>query len=169
MAGSQQGLNQQTMPMFGSEGQGMMPGAGDKLSQLAAQQRALQEQMQKASEGAQGMQEILGDLGQIAAQMGEVAKDLEDKNLGERTRRLQQQIVNRLLDATRSAREEEYSRQRESKSGEQMARRSPPPLMQELEQQRISRDLQKALQEGYTRDYRELIRQYFQALEQTGK
>lgn len=167
MASAQQGINQQSLPMFGPQGESSMPSMAQQMAQMAAQQRALEQQMQQAAQEAQGMQEILGDLQDIAGKMGDVAKDFDDRNLSERTKRLQQQIVNRLLDATRSAREEEYSKERESRSGQQFARRSPPALDLEAREHQLHRDLLRALQEGYTSDYRELIRQYFQALEKT--
>ncbi len=168
MPQQQQGLNQQSLPLPGPGGQQQMPG-GDQMSRLAAQQRALQEQMKQAAEDAEGMQDILGDLESIAQNMGDVAKDFEDQNVTERTRRLQRQIVSRLLDATRSARQEEYSKKRESKTGEDRARRSPEQLNRNAELEQLRRDLKRALQEGYTRDYRRLIRAYFQALEEGQK
>lgn len=168
MAAQQQGLNQQSMPMPGMGGEQQMPG-GDQLARMAAEQRALQQQMEQLSEDGQGMQEILGDLDGIAKSMGEVAEDMEDQNIDERTRRLQRQIVNRLLDATRSAKEREYSRRRESKVGRELSRKSPPGLMLDQDRDQLRRDLLRALQEGYTRDYRQLIRMYFQSLEKYKK
>ncbi|MCF7811135.1 hypothetical protein K9N50_09135 [bacterium] len=165
MASAQQGLNQQSMMMPGGEGQQQMPGAGDQFAKMAASQRALQEQMGKLGEEGKGMQEILGDLEDIAGQMGEVAGDFEDKNISERTRRLQERIVSRLLDATRSVKQQEYSRRRESKTGIDMTRKSPAEIKLDQDRERLRRDLLRAMQEGYTKDYRELIRNYFQALE----
>jgi len=165
MAGSQQGVNQQSMPLPGGEGEQMMPGDEGRFARLAAQQRALQEQAEQLAEDTRGMKELLGDLDEIAGSMGQVAEDLEDRNIDERTRRLQRQIVSRLLDATRSVREREYSRRRESRVGVKLTRRSPPTLKLDTDLQRLRRDLLRALQEGYTRDYRRLIRDYFQALE----
>ncbi len=174
MAAQQQGLNQQSgsmpMPGAGSPGEmpgdmpGQMPGDGQSLAKMAAQQRALQQQMEQAAEDAKGIEEMLGDLEGIANAMGEVAKDMENKQLGERTKRLQQQIVSRLLDATRSAREEEYSKKRESKVGNELGRNSPSAIQLDTERERLRRDLLKALQEGYTPDYRRLIREYYNAL-----
>jgi len=168
MASSQQGLNQQSMPMPGGQGEQMMPG-GQQLARMAAQQRALQQQMEQLAEDGQGMQEILGDLDGIAKAMGEVSDDLEDQNITARTRRLQRQIVSRLLDATRSARQKEYSQKRESKIGKDITRRSPQQLQFDSDKEKLRRDLKRALQEGYTRDYRRLIRAYFQALEEAEK
>lgn len=169
MTSAQQGLNSQSMPspmpMPGQEGQGGPPLDGTTMSRLAAQQRALQQQMEEAAQEAANIQEMLGDLSAIANQMGEVARDFEDKNITERTRRLQQQIVSRLLDATRSAREEEYSRKRESKTGEEIARKSPEQLRLNADKERLRRDLLRALQEGYSPDYRRLIQQYYEALQ----
>lgn len=171
MASSQSSLNQQSMPMPGQEGQQSMPGGqgSGSMQRLAAQQRELQRQMEELGDDAQGMQEILGDLDALAKNMGEVANDMEDQNVTQRTRRLQQQIVSRLLDATRSAREKEYSQKRESKSGEDITRRSPEQLQLDSDTQKLRRDLKRALQEGYTRDYRRLIRAYFRSLEEIEK
>ncbi|MDP8240833.1 MAG: hypothetical protein P9X24_17230 [Candidatus Hatepunaea meridiana] len=165
MASSQQGLNDQSMMMPGGDGEQMMPGGGDQFAKMVAQQRALQEQMQQLSEDASGMQEILGDLEGIAKSMGEVSEDIEDQSITARTRRLQRQIVSRLLDATRSAKEREYSKRRESKIGRQLTRKSPPSLKLAQDRDQLRRDLLRALQEGYTRDYRELIKAYFRELE----
>lgn len=165
MASSQQGLNEQTMMMPGGQSEQMMPGGSDQFAKMAAQQRALQQGMQQLSGDSKGMQEILGDLEGIASSMGDVADDLEDRTVNERTKRLQQRIVSRLLDATRSVKQQEYSRRRESKIGQRFARKSPPSLRFDETRERLRRDLLRALQEGYTRDYRELIRNYFQALE----
>ncbi len=164
MASAQQSLNQQSMPIPGMGGEESML-SGETLSRLAAQQRALQQAMEQAAAEAQGMKEILGNLDGIAEAMAEVAKDFEDQKVDERTRRLQRQIVNRLLDATRSAREQEYSRKRESRTGVDVSRKSPAGKI-DLEKNKIRLDLLKALQEGYTPDYRKLIRDYYNALEQ---
>lgn len=163
MASAQQGLNQ-SMPIPG-QGEGSLPTEGGSLSQLAAQQRALQQQMEQAAEEARGIEEMLGDLQGIADAMGDVAKDMENQQLTERTRRLQQQIVSRLLDATRSAREEEYSKKRESKTGVDVVRKPASPAQFQEAHDRLRRDLLRALQEGYTPDYRKLIRDYYEALE----
>lgn len=171
MTQQQSELNQQSigMPMPGQGEQQQMPGEQggmQSLGRMAAEQRMLQEGMQKLSEEGQGMQEILGDLDGIAKSMGEVAGDMEEKNINQRTRQLQRQIVSRLLDATRSVREQEYSRKRESKTGSDLARKSPQELMFDKDKDQLRRDLLRALQEGYTRDYRQLIRAYFRQLEQ---
>jgi hypothetical protein len=165
MASAQQGLNQQSMPMPGGT-QGEMPMDGQSLTRMAAQQRALQQQMEQAAKEAQGIQDVLGDLQGIAEAMGEVAKDMENQQMTDRTRRLQQQIVSRLLDATRSAKEEEYSKKRESKTGGEFVRRSPGSLKPEDRQNQLRQDMLKALQQGYSPDYRRLIQAYFQALEE---
>jgi len=168
MAQQQSELNQQSMgmPMPG-QGEQQMPGENgmQQLGRMAAEQRMLQEGMKRLSEEGEGMQEILGDLDGIGKSMGEVAGDMEEKNVNQRTRRLQRQIVSRLLDATRSVREEEYSRKRESKTGSDLTRKSPKDLMFDKDKDQLRRDLLRALQEGYTRDYRQLIRAYFRQLE----
>lgn len=167
MASAQQSLNQQSMPVPGQDGSGgEMPFDSQQFSRMAAQQRALQQQMEQLSESSGSMEDVLGDLDGITKAMGQVSEDLEDKKITDRTRRLQRQIVSRLLDATRSMREREYSRKRESRVGKDIARKSPNAPTFNTDRDKLRRDLARALQEGYTRDYRALIRAYFRALEQ---
>jgi hypothetical protein len=166
MANQQSSLNQGTqslMPMPG-EGGAMSMDKMSALGRLAAEQRALQQAMQEAAEQAQALGGIMGDLGQIADQMGESADSLKDRNVGERTLRLQERILSRLLDAQKSVRTQKTSKERESRTGLDFARRSPldiPP--DELEEQ-LRRDLLQALKEGYSPDYQKLIQEYFKAL-----
>lgn len=163
MASAQQGLNEQTMPIPGPGGTQSMP-SPETLSRLAAQQRALQEAMKRTAEEAKSMQEILGDLEGIAEAMGELSERLDQQRLDERTRQLQQQIVNRLLDATRSAREQDFSRQRESRTAQDLPKKRPLGLEKQVLRERLRADLLRSLQEGYTPDYRRIIREYFQNL-----
>ncbi|MCB2213504.1 hypothetical protein KQI52_15425 [bacterium] len=164
MAQQQQQINQSSggqmpMPMPG----GTQPG-GMSLSQAAAQQRALAEQMQSLESGSQSMEDILGSLDGMAGDMQEVADDLEDRNVTERTRRLQQRILQRLLDSQRSLQEREHSKQRQGELAEDIFRSGPGGMPVETEDQLRER-LLKALEGDYARVWRETIRQYYRALE----
>ena len=59
----------------------------------------------------------------------------------------------------------DYEKTRESNSGQETTRRSPGPL--DLpEQQRLSmRSMIEQLRQAYSKDYENLIRQYFEALQ----
>ena len=167
MAGQQGGLNQEMQSMF-------MPGEGGSggmslnqmasMGRMSAQQRALQKAMEELAQQAQQMGGVLGDLGNIADKMGEVADSLEDRNVGERTLKLQERILSRLLDAQKSVRTQRVSRKRQSKVGKEFARRSPGTIPQDTLEEMLRRDILRAMKEGYTVDYQKLIRQYFKAL-----
>lgn len=166
MSNQQAGLNQQTlsMPM-------PMPGEGEMsmeqmaaMGRLAAEQRALQKAMQEAAQMAEEVGGVMGELGNIADNMGEAADSLEDRNVGERTLKLQERILSRLLDAQKSVRTQRVSRERRSKTGEDMTRRSPGEIPQDTLEEMLRRDILRAMKEGYSPDYQRLIREYFRAL-----
>ncbi len=163
MAQQQQAINQSTqgmpMPMPGQQAGQQM------LSQMAAKQQALSEAMRQLEQQAQGMDEMLGSLDGMGQAMEEVANDLRDNNVTERTRRIQQRILQRLLDSQRSLQEREYSRERLSRTGEDVRRFSPAELQRQQENLLRERML-RALDADYAESWRPLIRDYFRALEQ---
>ena len=166
MAGQQAGLNQQTqdmmMPMPGEGGSMPMDQMG-QMGRMAAEQRALQRAMEEAAQRAEELGGVLGDLGQAGDQMGEVADSLEDRHVGERTLRLQEKILSRLLDAQRSVRTQKLSRERQSKTGENLTRRSPGEIPEDVLEEMLRRDIMRAMKEGYSPDYQKLIRDYYRA------
>ncbi|HEY3280414.1 MAG TPA: hypothetical protein VGJ83_07855 [Gemmatimonadales bacterium] len=112
MAGQQQGLNgdaQGLLPM-------MMPGGGavmEKIRELAARQRALAEQLERLQ--AQGASSAAGAL---AAEARELARQLENGRLDQRTVERQERLYRRLLDAGRtlSGAEPDEEKERVSRS-----------------------------------------------------
>lgn len=157
MAGQQMSLNARTQ-------------TGEDAARLAVEQQALQkslEQLNAEARSAGDRERILGDLQRIAEEMKEVARDLEQNNVNPETIRRQERILSRLLDASRSTREQDFERKRRSKSGRQMARPAPPePDAETLEgRSRLREDLLRALEHGYSRDYQDLIRRYFEELQ----
>ncbi|KAA3602179.1 MAG: DUF4175 family protein [Calditrichaeota bacterium] len=189
MAGQQQGLNGQTQGMMGmqpggQQGQkpgGMQPGGQQGQGQggnnpsplgmgsLAAQQKALQEALeslqQKMERGGSG--KPLGDLGEIGKEMGEIAKELKERNASQKTVRKQQRVLSRLLDAQRSVNKEKLSRKRKSRTAEFFTRKNVGNLPENLGQKQntLREDLLKALEEGYNKNYQEIIKTYFDALQ----
>jgi len=162
----QAGLNQGTQSMARPvPGQSGMPDPNSEMmGRLAAQQRALQQAMQEAAQMAEQMGGVMGDLGNIADAMGESADSLRDRHVGERTIKLQERILSRLLDAQKSVRTQRISKKRQSKTGEDFARRSPDELREDTLEEMYRRDLLRAMKEGYSPDYQKLIQEYFKAL-----
>ncbi|RPI75351.1 MAG: hypothetical protein EHM47_02900 [Ignavibacteriales bacterium] len=81
----------------------------------------------------------------------------------------QEKILSKLLDAQRSINERDFEKNRESNTAENILRESPAELnlFSDEGQDKIKDELNKAVREGFTRDYENLIRRYFEALNQS--
>ncbi len=167
MAQSQQSLNAMTQQM--GQQQGMSQQQMAQMQRMAAQQGALQKSLEQLNEEAKRSEEgrrVLGDLRRIAEEMQEVVRDMQSGNVNPETIDKQERILSRLLDASRSTRERDWEKKRRSQTGTDVARRTPGSLDPRLTDpsQAGRSDVQRAVSEGYTRDYEALIRQYFEAL-----
>jgi hypothetical protein len=162
LSGSQQGINDAT--------QGLTPQQAAEMARLAGEQgmvrKSLEELTREASRTGD-MSKLLGDLNRIAQDMREVQTDLAQGNVNPETLHKQERILSRMLDAQRSMRERDYEKRRKSESGTDVARRNPGGLDPATQEGRskLQRDLLRALEEGYNKDYEELIRKYFDALQ----
>lgn len=168
MAQQQMGINQGTQQMM--QGGRMTPQQAASMQRLAQQQMALQKSLQQLNEEAKRSAEgkrLMGDMARIAEEMQEVVRDMQQGDVNPNTMQKQERILSRMLDASRSMRERDWEKQRKSETGRDIARRSPAQLdPSKLETDAgIKYDMQKALNEGYSRDYETLIRHYFEALE----
>jgi capsule polysaccharide export protein KpsE/RkpR len=165
MASKQQQLNKQTQDMLGNTNPGSLSmGEQASMQRLAVEQRELQKSAQQLSQEAAASQQSLGRLDDVAKEMEEVAKDLENRNVTDRTTEKQEHIESRLLDFQRAQREKEFSPQRQSRTGVDLVRTSPGQLPNHPGVDQLHEDLLRALDANYTPDYEQLIRQYFDAL-----
>ncbi|MAT38673.1 MAG: hypothetical protein CL946_03615 [Ectothiorhodospiraceae bacterium] len=167
MAQQQQGINSQ-MPMPGGK---MSQQQMARMQRLMSQQLGVQKSLQQLNEEARKSRDgekLLGDLDRIAEEMQEVVRDMQQDNINPETIEKQERILSRLLDASRSMRERDYEKKRKSRTGEDIVRQSPSDLNLDALRngEGLKYDLQRAIDEGYNRDYENLIRDYFEALEQ---
>ncbi len=168
LAKQQQGLNQETQ----QQGPGMpkpMPGGKQpgSLQQLAAQQRQIQQSLQQLQkEIDQQSTQQTGNLKGIAKDMEDVIKDLNQNKVLKKTIERQQKILTRMLDAQQSLRTQSYKKERESKSGDGIVGTSPGELPTDLGERNLllTKKLEEALQNGYSNEYKEIIRKYFEEL-----
>ena len=163
MGGQQQGINDQT--------KGLTPQQAGEMGRLAAEQGAVRKSLEElAREAARSgeMSKMLGDLQRVARDMREVQTDLAAGSVDRETVNKQDRILSRLLDAQRSMRERDFEKRRKAESGTAKARQSPPAVdLTTVEgRNRLQRDLLRAMEEGYARDYEELIKKYFEALQE---
>ena len=159
-AGQQQSINMQTQSM---------QQAAD-AARLAVEQEAVRksvEQLNKEAQATGEQKKMLGDLDKIAEDMKEVVQNLEQNNVNRETIQKQERILSRLLDASKSMRERDYEKKRKAQTGTEIARRSPGDLdPSALEgKNKLLDDLLKSLEHGYSKDYQELIRKYFDELQ----
>ncbi len=166
MAGQQQQLNEQIQQLLNDlQGNRLSQDMEERLRQLAGQQEQIRNQLKEMSRNRQFQNEVLGDLNRIAEQMEETIRELQQQRVNRRTIERQQQILTRLLDATRSLQERGKEKRRESRSGEDVLRTSPEELTPEEKAEKLRRDLIRALESGYAPDYEELIKRYFELLQ----
>ena len=172
MAGLLQRLQQMSAQQQGINGEtrGLTPEQAAAMARLAAEQGAVRKSLEQlAREATSGGQasRLLGDLKRIAEEMREVQTDLARGDVTPETVEKQERILSRLLDSQRSARERDYEERRRAETGTNVNRQSPGPIDVTTREgrSRLRRDLLRALEEGYARDYEEVIRKYFEALE----
>ncbi len=161
----QQGVNQQTSQMGQSPGEGMTMEQQAAMQRLAAEQNAVRKSLAQLLKEAGNRSDMLGDLNQVGKDMEEVVKQLQQQNFNRSIIDRQQRILSRLLDAQRSMNRRDYSRKRQAETGQQYQVMSPQSLSNSRgEKDWLRNELLKAMREGYSKDYKELIRKYFEAL-----
>ena len=164
LADRQSKVNQGTEQMLGG-GQGMLPDPDGMLSQMAAEQEAIRQALQQLEQGMQGQGGMLGRVDKIGEEMDRVLQDMKDR-VSRRTVDRQRQSLSRMLDATRSIRQQGLSEERESEVGKDARYAGPSALPEGLGEgtDPLHEAMLRALKEGYSGEYRALIRGYFEAL-----
>jgi hypothetical protein len=167
-SGQQQKLNQQIQQFLNkAQGERLSKDMEARRKQLAKQQRQIKQQLEDMNIGEETKQQILGDLQKIAEQMDESADDLQN---GRRSRDLierQQQILTRLLNAQQSLRTQGKKQERRGRRAEDDVDRERPGDRPDPEDtDTLRRDLIRALEMGYTSDYEQLIKRYFELLQE---
>ncbi|NIR48499.1 hypothetical protein GWO43_08720 [candidate division KSB1 bacterium] len=161
----QQGINQRTQNL-GEQPGGLTMEQQAALSRLAAEQEAVRKSLEQLAREMGNRSEILGDLGKVSEDMEKVVKELQNQNVNRNTIQRQKRILSRLLDAQRSMHNRDFSRKRRAETGKEYQTLSPESLPSELltRKDKLKNELLRAMKEGYSKDYRELIRKYFEAL-----
>ncbi len=167
LAEQQGGVNARTEGLASrAPGAGAL-GPGLDFQQLAAEQLAIQEALDALWRklGAE-RQKVVGDMGQVASEMGSVARALEQGRPSAPVLKRQERILSRMLDAQRSLRKQGWSKKREARQGLDLAYRGPGTLPADLgaSDNPLRERLQQALNEGFPPEYHQLIRRYFENL-----
>ncbi len=175
MAGNQMSLNNLTQMLQKQMNGNLSMQQQAELKRLAQQQDLIRkslEQLNKEAMKSGESNKIPANLEDIAKKMQEIVKNLDSKNLNDNTVQQQEHILSRLLDAQKSINERDYENKRESTPGQDITRNSPADLKlnQKQNTNKIKDELDKASSEGYNKDYEDLIKKYYEALQkQNGK
>lgn len=170
MSGQQMNLNNLTQMLQRMQQGGLTPQQQMEMQRLTQQQQLIQkslEQLDKESKVSGQSQKLPADLEEISKKMQEVITDMQGQKLDDELLQKQENILSKLLDAQKSINERDYEKERESRSGETANRDLPPELnlSSPNAQNKIKDELNKAVKEGYSRDYEDLIRKYYELLE----
>ncbi len=168
MCNKQGGINEQTQKLGQCGGQGMEISLSQQaaLQRLAGEQEAVRKALSELESEFGNRSEIMGRLGKLGDEMKKVVGDLERLHVDQSTLDRQKKILSRLLDAEKSLRERDYSKQRRAEMGEDVFRPSPKQLAPDATHKEGSAkdDLSKFMQEAYPKEYEQLIKDYFKAL-----
>ena len=166
MSGQQGQLNQQGMSLLEQSGKGQMQLSKDALARLAAQQEMIRESLEHLSEEMGHRGDVLGRLDGLSKEMEEVVKKLQQQQLDRKVIQRQEQILSRLLDAQKSIREKEFSKKRQAERGDKMVVKSPPELRRQIldKENILHKELIQALNEGYSTEYKDYIKLYYEIL-----
>jgi hypothetical protein len=168
MASKQQGINDQGMQL--ALGQMANSLKNSIMQQMLAQQKGVRQSLNKMinemkNKGKQG----LGDLNSITKEIDKVINDLEKKNYTQSTSQSQKKILSRMLDSQTSMTQRGVDDKRKSETAEQVTLDGIIGMPKDLGQRQsfIINAMNKALNSGYSRDYQNMIRRYFNSLNQT--
>ncbi|MDP1678265.1 MAG: hypothetical protein Q8L88_15515 [Bacteroidota bacterium] len=165
MAMQQQQINAQTQQMGQQEG--MSQQQMQEMGRLARQQDAVRkslEQLQRESQGSPEKNKVMGDLDKIADEMKEVVEQLRQNEINPNTTQQQERILSRLLQAQRSMRERDFEQKRKATTGITLQRNNPVELSAQTNESQLQKDIQRAQEAGYSKDYMDLIRKYYEVI-----
>ena len=145
-----------------------------ELQRLAQQQDLIKKSLEQLNKEAQesGISKKLPvNLENLAKQMQEVVTQMHTQRIDDDLIQKQERILSRLLDAQKSINERDFEQERKSETGRDIVRKGPESfdLRNDLKNDKIRQEINKFLREGYSKDYEELIKRYFELLQTEGK
>jgi hypothetical protein len=170
MSGQQMNLNNLTQMLQRMQQGGLTPQQQLEMQRLSQQQQLIQKSLEQLNQEAKvsgQSTQLPADLDNILKKMQEVITDMQGEKLNDELIQKQENILSKLLDAQKSLNERDYEKERESRSGENVSRNLPPNLNLSSPNSldKIRDELNKAVKEGYSRDYEDLIRKYYEILQ----
>ena len=173
MSGQQMNLNNMTQMLKQMQQGNLSPQQQGEMQRLGQQQELIRKSMEQLNQEAKisgHSKKLPGDLDNILEKMQEVITDMNTQKLDDDLIQKQENILSKMLDAQRSINERDFEKKRESKTGETVLRDSPYELnlFSEDANNKIRDEFNRAVREGYTKDYEELIIKYYESLQEDG-
>jgi hypothetical protein len=171
LAGQQESINALTQKL--GQGGTLSLKEQAELGQIAAEQEAIHKSLSQLAQEAQQSQSmnqqnrVLGDLGQIANEMKDVVRDLQNHDIKPETIRRQQQILSRMLDASRSINQRDHDNRRTSTPGQNVTGRSPGELNLSNGNDQQNQELLKFIRKNFPPEYQKIILRYYQIINKT--
>ncbi len=170
MSGQQMNLNNMTQMLRQMQQGQLSPQQQAQLQKLAQQQDVIRkslDQLNKEAKQSGESKKIPANLEDIMHRMQEVITDMNTEKLDDDLIQKQERILSKLLDAQKSINERDFEKQRESNTGKNIVGKPPAELNLTTEEgkDKLRDELNKAVREGYSKDYEELIRRYYEALQ----
>ncbi|GAA4390518.1 DUF4175 family protein [Hymenobacter koreensis] len=170
----QEQLNQQIQQLQQSGKSGRQ--LSEELAKMAAQQQMLRQALQElekmqqaAKEGKNGQKDGKGDqgmggLGELKKMMEQTETDLVNKRLTEQTVMRQRQILSRLLEAEKSARERDLDNKREAETARVVPPGFPPAFEKYKQERQRQTELLRTVPPALTPYYQREVSEYFQKM-----
>ncbi|HRP01935.1 MAG TPA: hypothetical protein PLE30_04730 [Candidatus Kapabacteria bacterium] len=173
IASEQQAVNQAMQKMMqggGQQGQGGKEQLQKQAEQgrLADKQSTAQkslEELAKEQKQFGGDKKKIDELQKIAQEMKEVMSDIKSKGNSPESLKKQERILSRLLDLQKSENERDFEKKREGNTANDIFAPSPAGLnLNNTDNEKVFKDLLRNNQQGYSKDYENLIKNYFNNL-----
>ncbi|MBL4652026.1 MAG: hypothetical protein JKY53_04045 [Flavobacteriales bacterium] len=160
----------------GQKPNGSSPGGGmsKKLAELAAQQEALRNEVQKIADkmGREGENEGEGEgkggkgnLEKLAEMMEENEKDIVNKNITQETIRRQRDIMTRLLEHEKAEREREFDEKRQSQEAKNQEISNPSEFFEYNIMKQKEAELLRTVPPTMNSFYKNKVNEYFNQVE----
>jgi hypothetical protein len=154
----------------GGNGKGQKPGGEGEGGESGGKGKG--KKGSKGSDGdgqdGEGSHDNAGKLGKKIGGMSqsaqEIINEMQNKKMTESILKKQDTLLKHMLETVKSLRQEKFDNKRESEGGQKSAI-NPGKVKLEEAGQSLREKMIRSLKEGYTREYQQKIREYFNELE----
>lgn len=167
MGQQQQQINQQLQQMINDmAGERLSMDQAERLEQLSKQQNDLRKQLEELKQqGSIQDERLKSQLQRLENEMEDAVRDLRGGVIDPLTVQRQQNILSRMLDAQRATQEQGEEDKREGEQARDRDARKGPELPLEELKKLLEKQLQSKEYSPYKNDLEQLIRRYFERLQ----